>query len=178
MAELAMIEKWAENLDEVTVSRWLVREGDEVEAGDGLCDIITDKATFEYEVETSGIVKAIYAPPRSTVPVGYVIAFIGHADEDPPPDIEARNQALMAEHRRAAEEDLELDLELPARVGRREGRGAPKQRDVRGTPAAHRLARDRGVTLDAVAAALGRRGVITEDDVRAFVEEQREGTAP
>ncbi|MGC9318614.1 MAG: lipoyl domain-containing protein, partial [Armatimonadota bacterium] len=59
MAELAIIEKWAENLDEVTVSRWLVQEGDEVEAGDGLCEIITDKATFEYEVQSSGTVKAI-----------------------------------------------------------------------------------------------------------------------
>ena len=46
MAELCIIEKWAENLDEATVSAWLVADGDDVEAGDSLCENITDKATF------------------------------------------------------------------------------------------------------------------------------------
>ncbi|MEA3400863.1 MAG: biotin/lipoyl-containing protein [Armatimonadota bacterium] len=172
MAELAIIEKWAENLDEVTVSRWLVREGDAVEAGDGLCEIITDKATFEYEVQSSGIVKAIYAPPRSTVPVGYVIAFIGGPDEEPPDDVERRNARVMEEHRRAAEEELELDLDLPERIPSTRREGRERRQKVRGTPAARRLARDRDVTLDEVAAALDVSGVVTEEHVRAYLAEE------
>ncbi len=173
MADLIMIEKWAENLDEATVSRWLVEVGDAVESGDGLCEIITDKATFEYEVERPGVVRAIYAPPRSTVPVGYVIAFIGAPDEEPPSDIEERNRLLMEAHRRAAEEELELEIDLPARASRRERRvAAPRPREVRGTPAARHLARDRDVTLEQVATALRKTGVITEEDVRRFLGEE------
>ncbi|MGD9497340.1 MAG: biotin/lipoyl-containing protein [Armatimonadota bacterium] len=173
MAELAIIEKWAENLDEVTVSRWLVREGDSVAPGDGLCEIITDKATFEYEVERGGIVKAIYAPPRATVPVGYVIAFIGEPEEEPPPGIEEQNRRLVEEHRQAAEAELKLGLELPARSGARARRAAADRapRQVRATPAAKRLARDRHVTLEQIAQALGKQGVISEEDVRRFLGE-------
>jgi len=171
MSELCIIEKWAENLDEATVSRWLVSEGDEVLAGDGLAEIITDKAAFEYEAETSGVVRRIYAPPRSTVPVGYVICFIGSADEEPPDDIEERNARAMEEHLQAAEEELHLDLEISIpRGGRRERRhSSDGERRVRGTPAAKRLAAELEVSLEEVAEALDVDGVVSEDDVRAFM---------
>lgn len=170
MGELCIIEKWAENLDEATVSRWLVSEGDEVLAGDGIAEIITDKAAFEYEAEMDGILKRIYAPPRSTVPVGYVIAFIGGPDEEPPDDIEERNERVMEEHLRAAEDDLELDLEISIPRGRRERRrSSDGERRVRGTPAARRLAAELEVSLEEVAEALDVSGVVSEDDVRAFV---------
>jgi len=167
MAELCIIEKWAENLDEATVNRWLVSEGAEVGPGDFVCEIITDKATFEYEVEIGGIVKAIYCPPRSTVPVGYVIAFIGAEDEQPPEDIEERNAALMQEHRARAEAELDLDLELPASV---EARGGREGR-VRATPAARRLAREQDVSIEQVAEALGLEGVVGEENVRRYLEQ-------
>jgi len=171
MGELCIIEKWAENLDEATVSRWLVEEGDEVIAGDGICEIITDKATFEYEVETDGIVKAIYAAPRSTVPVGYVIAFIGDGDEQPPDDIEERNERVMQEHLSAAEEelDLDLDLDLPRGGKRQRQRKADRKRRVRGTPAARALAATHEVSLEEVAEAMDVSGVVNEDDVRRYV---------
>ncbi len=174
MGELVMIEKWAENLDEATVSRWVVSEGDQVEAGDVLCEIITDKATFEYEAERGGVVKAIYCPPRSTVPVGYVIAFVGAPDEEPPQDIEGRNARIMDEHRRAAEEELDLELDLPGRGGRggRGRRGADASRRVRGTPAARRVAQEFDVSLREVAEAMDVSGVVTEDDVRAYLREK------
>lgn len=174
MAELAIIAKWAENLDEATVSRWLVAEGDVVESGDSLCEIITDKATFEYEIDRGGIVKRIYAPPRSVVPVGYVIAFIGAEDEEPPPEIEAQNQRLLEQHRAAAEAELELDLSLPTR-GRRERRGGSGA--VRGTPAAKRLAAEHDVDLSTIAEAFGKSGVIAEEDVRAYLDRAKEGPA-
>ena len=170
MAELCIIEKWAENLDEATVSQWLVADGDEVLAGDGICEIITDKAAFEYENETSGTVKRIYVPPRSTVPVGYVIAFIGGPDEEPPDDIEERNARVMEDHVRAAEDDLDLDLEINVPRGGRRGRrrGSDGERRVRGTPAARKLAAKLKVSLEEVAEALEVEGVVSEDDVRAF----------
>ena len=164
MAELCTIEKWAENLDEATVNQWLVAVGDAVELGDSLCEIITDKATFEYEVEVGGILKAIYCPPRSTVPVGYVIAFISDDDQEPPAGIEEQNAALMEEHLARAEAELELDLDLPAAI---KVRGPGR---VRATPAARRLARESDVTIEQVAEALSTDGVVGEDDVRRHLE--------
>ena len=87
MGQRITIEKWAENLEEVTVARWLKTESEQIAAGEVLCEIITDKATFEYTVEDAGVVARIYAAERSVVPVGYVIAFIATAGEQPDPDI-------------------------------------------------------------------------------------------
>ena len=167
MGELIIIEKWAENLDQATINAWLVSEGDAVRPGDSLCEIVTDKATFEYEVETAGVVKAIYVPPRSTVPVGYVIAFIGQPCEEPPEGIEEQNSALMAEHRAQAEAEFELDLDLSAVAGR--GATASSGR-VRATPAARRLAREHNVAIEDVARALDLDGVVGEDDVRRYLD--------
>jgi len=164
MGQLILIEKWAENLDEATVSRWLKREGERVEAGDSLCEIITDKATFEYEVEEAGVLLSIYAPRKSTVPVGYVIAFIGEVCEEPPEGIEERNAALVAEHR--AQADLELELGLP---GPRARAREPHPR-VRATPAARRLARRRDLHIEEIAQALAIEGVVSEEDVERFLQ--------
>jgi len=166
MGDLIIIEKWAENLEEVTVNRWLRREGEPVEVGDSLCEIITDKATFEYEIEAPGVLYAIYAPPKSTVPVGYVIAFIGAPGEEPPEGIEEQNSALLAEHRRQSELEMDLEIDLPAAVSGPSG-GLPR---VRATPAGRRLARQHDVKIEDVAEALGVEGVVGEDEVQQYLD--------
>ena len=172
MGQLIIVEKWAENLEEVTVSRWLVGEGDRVEAGDSLCEIITDKATFEYEIEESGALLAVYAPAKSTVPVGYVIAFIGEPCEEAPEGIEEQNSALMAEQRAESGLDLDLEIELPAATG---GPAARSRRAARATPAARRLARQHKVKIEEVAEALGLEGVVGEDDIQRYLDARSSG---
>ena len=133
MGQRITIEKWAENLEEVTIGRWAKSLGERIGAGEVLCEIITDKVTFEYIVEEGGTLARIYAAERSVVPVGYVIAFIATAGEAPEPDIEAHNEMLIAQY----QERTELDLDLADLLGES---GLSTSR-VRATPAARRLAR-------------------------------------
>ncbi len=176
MGQLIIIEKWAENLDEATISRWLKQEGDRVEPGDSLCEIITDKATFEYEIEEPGIVLAIYAPPKSTVPVGYVIAFTGEPSEQPPQGIEEQNSALMAEHRAQSDLDLDLDIALPQGLGGSAVRSS--QPRARPTPAARRLARQHDLKIEDIAEALDIHGVVGERDVERYLRGQTSDDRP
>ena len=99
MGQLIRIEKWAANLDEVTLSGWLAQPGDKLAAGEPLCEIITDKLTFEYEAPEGGILHRTYCSAGSTVPVGYIIAFLGQPDEALPDDVEERNAAVMRQYR-------------------------------------------------------------------------------
>jgi len=126
------------------------------------------EATFEYEVEASGIVGAIYAPAKSTVPVGYVIAFIGEPGEEPPEGIEGHNSALLGEHRRQSELEIDLDIDLAAKRDAPAAR--PRRSRIRATPAAHRLARSAKVKIEDVAGALSTEGVVTEDDVQRYLQ--------
>ena len=162
MGQRIIIEKWAENLEEVTIGRWLKAEGDHIEAGEVLCEIITDKVTFEYTIEDAGTVARIYAPEASVIPVGYVIAFISAPSEDADPNIEQNNEELLARHRQQTQPDLDLDAIL--------GAAKSKRFRQRATPAARRLARRSQVELQDVAAARAEPvDTITEDHVREYL---------
>ncbi|HEX9933477.1 MAG TPA: 2-oxo acid dehydrogenase subunit E2, partial [Allosphingosinicella sp.] len=70
-------------MEEGTLARWLVKEGDAVAAGDVLAEIETDKATMEFEAVDEGIVtKILIAEGTDEVKVGTVIALIAGEGED------------------------------------------------------------------------------------------------
>ncbi len=70
-------------MEEGTLAKWLVKEGDEVKSGDILAEIETDKATMEFEAVDEGTVGKILVPEGSEgVKVGTVIALIGEEGED------------------------------------------------------------------------------------------------
>ncbi|CAL7945496.1 unnamed protein product [Xylocopa violacea] len=57
-----------------TIVKWLKKEGDEIEPGDALAEIQTDKAVMTFEVEDEGIFAKILAPEGSQVELGELIA--------------------------------------------------------------------------------------------------------
>ncbi len=70
-------------MEEGTLARWLVKEGDEVASGDILAEIETDKATMEFESIDEGVIGKILVPEGTeNVKVGTVIAVIGGEGED------------------------------------------------------------------------------------------------
>jgi len=70
-------------MEEGTLAKWLVKEGDEVKSGDILAEIETDKATMEFEAVDEGTVSRIVIPEGSEgVKVGTVIALIAGDGED------------------------------------------------------------------------------------------------
>ena len=165
MGLLCTVEKWAENLDEVTLSRWLVAEGARLKFGEPVCEIITDKVTFEYVADIPGLLLRQYCGENSVLPVGYAFGFIGEAEEALPEGVEERNRALLQEHQAKAALVLDLDEVFGGTAAGTEKAGAR----VRATPAARRVARETGVTVEEVAAAMGGEGVVTEEDVERFV---------
>jgi pyruvate dehydrogenase E1 component beta subunit len=70
-------------MEEGTLARWLVKEGDSVSSGDILAEIETDKATMEFEAVDEGIVSQILVAEGSDgVKVGTVIALISEEGEE------------------------------------------------------------------------------------------------
>ena len=69
-------------MEEGTLAKWLVKEGDSVSAGDILAEIETDKATMEFEAVDEGTIAKILVPDGTDeVKVGTVIALIGGEGE-------------------------------------------------------------------------------------------------
>ena len=70
-------------MEEGTLAKWLVKEGDSVSAGDVLAEIETDKATMEFESIDEGVVgKILVEEGAENVAVGTVIAILAGEDED------------------------------------------------------------------------------------------------
>ncbi len=70
-------------MEEGTLAKWLVKEGDEVKSGDILAEIETDKATMEFEAVDEGVVSSILiAEGTDNVKVGTVIALIAGEGEE------------------------------------------------------------------------------------------------
>jgi pyruvate dehydrogenase E1 component beta subunit len=73
-------------MEEGTLAKWLVKEGDIVKSGDILAEIETDKATMEFEAVDEGVISSItVAEGTDGVKVGTVIALILSEDEEQAP---------------------------------------------------------------------------------------------
>ncbi|SFR78998.1 pyruvate dehydrogenase complex E1 component subunit beta [Sphingomonas jatrophae] len=81
-------------MEEGTIAKWLVKEGDAVKSGDILAEIETDKATMEYEAVDEGtITSLLVAEGTDGVKVGTVIATLAEEGEDAPAPAEAPKEA-------------------------------------------------------------------------------------
>jgi len=86
-------------MEEGTLAKWLVKEGDEVKSGDILAEIETDKATMEFEAVDEGkIGKIVIAAGTEGVKVGTVIATMAGEDGAvaTAPAVEAKAEAAAA----------------------------------------------------------------------------------
>src|SRR5947199_7186094 len=73
-------------MEEGTLAKWLVKEGDEVKSGDILAEIETDKATMEFEAVDEGTISKIVVPEGTDeVKVGAVIAIMAADGEETSP---------------------------------------------------------------------------------------------
>src|SRR5512142_1607874 len=81
MAETISMPKLGFDMAEGTLVRWVKNEGENVNKGDVLAEIETDKATVEVESSASGVVRTLLVEEGSVVPVGDPLAVVGSADE-------------------------------------------------------------------------------------------------
>ena len=90
-------------MEEGTLAKWLVKEGDQVSSGDILAEIETDKATMEFEAVDEGIVaKILVAEGTDEVKVGTVIALLSEDGEESPSSSRGqgrRSEATQGEDR-------------------------------------------------------------------------------
>jgi pyruvate dehydrogenase E2 component (dihydrolipoamide acetyltransferase) len=81
MAETITMPKLGFDMQEGTLVRWVKNEGENINKGDVLAEIETDKATVEVESSASGIVRRLLVDQGAVVPIGAAIAVIGAKDE-------------------------------------------------------------------------------------------------
>ncbi len=135
------VPKVSANVDDVTVTKWLIPVGGKIEIDDPVVEVTTDKAAFEIESPVSGLLISVLAPARAVVPIGYILGVIGDNGETDDETV-LLNKKLMDEYRSKA---AGPDIPLPERRIR-----SHRSRRIRATPRARRLAKEYGIDLEKV----------------------------
>ena len=170
--------KLSDTMTEGTVVRWLKKEGEEVEIGDIIAEIETDKATMEMEAFDEGILSKISVPEGGKAPVGSAIAILledGESEEASTPSAESAPAALPNTPPAAAKA-----LESAAATVNKSQTPAPTPTDggrIKASPLAKKIAESEGVDLTAVSGT-GPGGRIVKADVVAAPPASSPAPAP
>ncbi|MBO74653.1 MAG: dihydrolipoamide acyltransferase [Flavobacteriales bacterium] len=97
MAEIVRMPKLSDTMTEGVVASWLKKVGDEVESGEILAEIETDKATMEFESFFDGVLLHIGVEQGSTAPVDSLLCILGEQGEDISAVLEEAAKAPTAE---------------------------------------------------------------------------------
>ena len=157
MATNIVMPQMGYDMREGTVVRWHKKEGEAVARGEALADIETDKAIVEYPAFISGVLGKIMAEAGVVVPVGELIAVITAPGEDVPDNLtQAEAEPTLA------------PVNTAPQVAPTQGSAvAAKSDEVRASPIARRLARERGINLGDLTGT-GPGGRIVEKDVLEY----------
>ena len=158
MATSIVMPQMGYDMQEGTVVRWRKREGEEVARGEVIAEIETDKATVEFEAYTSGVLRKIVVDEGIAIPVGDLIAVIADADEALPDDL------VSAPVRQAAPPEPAAPPTAATASPEPDQAPASAPGEVRASPIARRLARERGIDLSLVTGT-GPGGRVVEQDV-------------
>lgn len=167
MAEKVVMPKLGATMEEGTIDSWLVEIGEEVEEGDPIVEIQTDKITMEVEAEADGILLTQLYEAGETVPVQQTIAYIGEAGEKIP-----ESEDIPTIDAISAEEVTEPEAEQT--VAHTTNNADEK---IRRTPIARRLAKESNIPLQSIDGT-GPLGRIQRIDVENYLAENKENITP
>lgn len=170
MAELFVMPRLGQSMEEGTVLQWLRQEGDTVKPGDPFVEVMSDKANFEVEATAGGVLRKILVPANETIPVNAPLAIFGTADE--PIDDLLGNQPAGETGASEAEKAPPVPSS-PAPPAPNTQHPTPAV-DVFLSPRARRLADEQGIAVSALqGAGTGPNGRVIERDVVAYIERQK-----
>ncbi len=77
-----LMPKLGESVQEATITKWFVKEGDKIEEDDSLFEIATDKVDSEIPSPVDGVISKVFFNVDDLVPVGEIVAIVQLEDED------------------------------------------------------------------------------------------------
>jgi pyruvate dehydrogenase E2 component (dihydrolipoamide acetyltransferase) len=164
MATIVVMPRQGNTVESCLILEWTHKEGDVIAAGEKLCEVETDKATFDVEAPEGGTVLRILHDTGAEVPVLSPIAVIGEPgeevtlDQTPPRDVESRDAGATGEAGRTPA----IERQAPESL-------APARGRIGISPVARRLAASAGLDIAGLAGT-GPGGRIIKRDVLAALD--------
>ena len=188
MAEIVRMPKLSDTMTEGVVASWLKQVGDEVESGEILAEIETDKATMEFESFFDGVLLHIGVEQGSTAPVDSLLCILGEKGEDISAVLEEAAKAPAAEAPAEPEAPAPTPAPTPAPAPAPAPGAAPAPAPapapvaaapapapvapsangrLKASPLARKLAEERGLNVSMIPGS-GEGGRVVKRDVEAY----------
>ena len=161
MAEIIRMPKMSDTMEEGIISRWLKKVGDQVNSGDILAEVETDKATMELESYDDGILLHIGVKNGESVPVNDVIAIIGEKGEN--------IKEILKEEEAKEEETKEKEAKEEETITIPEIDDISKDKRLKASPLAKKIAEEKGINLTNIKGS-GDGGRIIKKDIEENTE--------
>ena len=166
----------AESITEAVVGTWLKAQGDQVEEGEQLVDVETDKVILEITAPQSGQLESIKKQTSDEVQSNEVLAVIDTGKRGSKSSSASAKQPQAVMQSPAREEVAATASAAAGVASAPEARPEPKDSPApapaapsKTSPAVRKLAAEQGVDLQGVAST-GKRGRVTREDVKAHIE--------
>jgi len=183
--------KLSPTMEEGTIAKWHVKEGDHVASGDVLMEVATDKATVEHNALDEGYIRKILVPEGGEVRVNHAIAIFTESADESIEGYEPEGEKAPAPKEEAPSKEGEAKEEAPAAatapIGSAmqqpafapppplegytfEGSTKPIKGRIPASPLARKLAQEKGIDLSSIKGS-GPRGRITSKDLATGAQE-------
>jgi pyruvate dehydrogenase E2 component (dihydrolipoamide acetyltransferase) len=177
MSNQVTLPRLGQGMESGVIVKWLKSEGEEVEKGEPLYELDTEKVTQEVEADASGVLLKILANEGEEIEVGKAIAVIGEAGEEVlAPEGESEDPTEVAEEDKEEEGEPAPEREEEREEGREAGTDAPSEPEqranggrVKASPLARRIAKERGIDLAQLRGTGPDGRIVAEDVERAEV---------
>ncbi|WP_461673321.1 dihydrolipoamide acetyltransferase family protein [Priestia megaterium] len=165
MAKEIFMPKLSSTMETGTLLEWFKEEGETVEIGEPLFEILTDKINIEVEAYDDGILLKKYFNTDDQVPVNHVIGYIGQVNEQVP--AEPPGESGASSEQSVPDETVAEKVERPLVAASVVSGETP-----RATPAARKMAKTKQVELTAITGS-GPNGRVHVKDVNHYVSEDK-----
>ena len=139
MLKAVLMPKLSSTMSEGYVTEWFKNVGDPVKVGEPVFEVMTDKIAIEVESYDEGVLLKRYVEVGEVVPVNTIIAYIGEAGAEVPETVD-KGQSAVDQEEKVEETKPEEKNEAPRQFSGK----------VRATPAARKLAHQKGLDLTEV----------------------------
>ncbi|WP_235296835.1 pyruvate dehydrogenase complex dihydrolipoamide acetyltransferase [Portibacter marinus] len=186
MADVIRMPRMSDTMEEGNIVEWLKQVGDEVEPGDVLAEVETDKATMELESYQEGVLLYI-GVESGPVPVDGILAVIGEEGEDYKPALEAAESesAESGDEQKEVEDDGEKEKKSSSESqeknksseaksksdggsDQKEGNQASDDERIKASPLARSMAKEANINLSEVTGS-GENNRIIKKDIEEYI---------
>lgn len=160
MAIEIKVPEMGESIVEATVGAWVKNEGDQIQAGETILELETEKVNLEVTAPATGILETVNIPEGEIVNVGTVLGTI---------NTESIEKIQIQDNT----SDSKKELELPNNTKTETQAKKSEDKDVNITPVAKNLADKHSINIDSINGS-GRAGKITIDDINTEINKNNQ----